>query len=217
MILKVSFIRLRQKLMSRNKNFRWQASVMKNLQKAIETWMISYFQNWNISHDFFSRTYVNQFTNISQISIHVDRKIIMIKNMHFVIRFYNKHHVDFAFSNAIDSNNRRIKSNQHEERIAFNLDQYESDHEKNANERTTRMQQQTTTRIKKAIQAKTYIVQNDDDEESIRKKQTLIQKSIRKKQTSIQTIAIIRVQEKKKKTTSSSFEKNTTSKEKKMT
>jgi 3-dehydroquinate synthetase len=71
---------------------------------------------------------------------------------------------------VIDSNDRRIKSNQHEERIAFNLDQYESDHEKNANERTTKMQQQATTQAKKAIRAKAHIVQNDDDEESTRKK-----------------------------------------------
>jgi chemotaxis receptor (MCP) glutamine deamidase CheD len=132
----------------------------------------------------------------------------MIMNIHFVIRFYNKHQIDFVSSNVIDSNDRRIKSNQHEERIALNFDQHESDYEKNANERATRMQQQTTTRVKKAIRAKVHIVQNDDDDEE----------SIRKKQTSTQTkkIAITRVQ-KKKKTTSSSFEKSTTSKEKQMT
>jgi 3-dehydroquinate synthetase len=96
----------------------------------------------------------------------------MIKNMHFVIRFYNKHQIDFASSNVIDSHDRRIKSNQHEERIALNLDQYESDHEKNANERATRMQQQAMTRVKRAIRAKAHIVQNDDDEESTREKQT---------------------------------------------
>ncbi len=55
LISKALFIRLIQKLMSRNKNFRWQASVMKSLQKAIETWVIFYFQNWYIFHDFFSR------------------------------------------------------------------------------------------------------------------------------------------------------------------
>jgi FKBP-type peptidyl-prolyl cis-trans isomerase len=124
--------------------------------------------------------------------------------MHFVIRFYNKHQIDLASSNVIDSDDRRIKSNQHEERIAFNLDQYESDHERDANERTTRMQQQATTRIKRAIRAKAHIVQNDDDEESTREKQASTQKSTRKKQTSTQTkeIATTRVQEKKKKTTS---------------
>jgi FtsZ-interacting cell division protein ZipA len=139
--------------------------------------------------------------------------------MHFVIRFYNKHQIDFASSNVIDSDDRRIKSNQHEERIAFNLDQYESDHERNANERTTRMQQQATTRIKRTIRAKAHIVQNDNDEEPTREKQASTQESTRKKQTSTQTkeIATTRVQEKKKKTTSSSSEKSTTSKEKKMT
>jgi hypothetical protein len=128
--------------------------------------------------------------------------------MHFVIRFYNKHQIGFASSNVIDSNDRLIKSNQREERIALNLDQYESDHERDANERTTRMQQQATTRVKRAIRAKAHIVQNDDYDE----------KSTRKKQTSTQTkkIATTRVQEKKK-TTSSSSDENTTSKEEKMT
>ncbi len=144
---------------------------MTNLQKAVEIWVIFYFQNWHIFHDFFSRTYANQFTNILQISIHVDRKIIIIKNMHFVTRFYNKLHVDFAFFDVIDSNDRRIESNQHQERIALNSDQYESDHEKNANERAKKIQQQATTRAKRAIRAKIYIIQNDDDEEeSIEKK-----------------------------------------------
>ncbi len=135
--------------------------------------MIFYFQNWHIFHDFFSRTYANQLTDILQISIHADRKIIMIKNMHFVTRFYNKHHVDLASSDVIDSNDRRIESNQHQERIALNSDQYESDHEENANERAKRIQKQTTTRSKRAIRTKVHIIQNDDDEEkSIEKKQT---------------------------------------------
>ncbi len=151
---------------------------MTSLQKVVETWMIFYFQNWHISHDFFSRTYVNQLTNILQISIHADRKIIMIKDMHFVTRFYNKHHVDFAFSDVIDSNDRRIESNQHQERITFNSDQYESDHEKDANERTKRIQQQATTRAKRAIRTKAHIIQNDDDEEeSIEEKQTQTKKA----------------------------------------
>jgi hypothetical protein len=91
--------------------------------------------------------------------------------MHFVTRFYNKLHVDFAFFDVIDSNDRRIESNQHQERIALNSDQYESDHEKNANERAKKIQQQATTRAKRAIRAKIYIIQNDDDEEeSIEKK-----------------------------------------------
>jgi hypothetical protein len=42
--------------------------------------------------------------------------------MHFVTRFYNKYHVDFAFSDVINSNDRRIESNQHQERIALNSD-----------------------------------------------------------------------------------------------
>ncbi len=99
--------------------------------------------------------------------------------MHFVTRFYNKHHIDFAFFDVIDSNDRRIESNQHQERIIFNFDQYEFDHEKNANERATRIQQQTTTRVKKTIRTKVHIIQNDDDDEekSIRKKQTQTKKT----------------------------------------
>ncbi len=140
--------------------------------------MIFYFQNWHIFHDFFSRTYVNQFTDILQISIHVDHKIIMIKNMHFVTWFYNKHYVDFAFFDVIDSNDRRIESNQYQKRITLNSNQYESDHEENANERTKRIQQQTTTRAKKAIRAKAHIIQNDDDEEeSTEEKQTQTRKA----------------------------------------
>ncbi len=71
----------------------------------------------------------------------------------------------------IDSNNRLIKFNQHEKRIALNFDQYESDHKKDANKRATKMQQQTTTRAKKMIRTKVQIVQNnDDDEKSTREK-----------------------------------------------
>jgi hypothetical protein len=72
---------------------------------------------------------------------------------------------------VIDSNNRLIKFNQHEKRIALNFDQYESDHKKDANKRATKMQQQTTTRAKKMIRTKVQIVQNnDDDEKSTREK-----------------------------------------------
>ncbi len=60
--------------------------------------------------------------------------------MHFVIEFYNKHQIDLASSNVINSNDRRIKSNQHEEHITLNFDQHESDHERNTNKRATKMQ-----------------------------------------------------------------------------
>jgi hypothetical protein len=32
----------------------------------------------------------------------------MIKDLHFVIRFYNKHHIDSTSSSVIDANERRI-------------------------------------------------------------------------------------------------------------
>ncbi len=51
---------------------RIQASIMKELQKAIETWIVFHFQNWYISHEFSSRTYVNQLTNTLQNFVHAD-------------------------------------------------------------------------------------------------------------------------------------------------
>ncbi len=175
-----------QKLMSKNKNFRWQRSTMKKLQKAIEIWIVSYFQNLYIFHDFFSRTYVNRFTNTLQIFVHVDRKIIMSRNMHFITRFYNKHHIDSISSNVIESNERRIESNQHENRIAFNADQYESNHERNANRQTTRFKQQKTTKIERKKRANAHIIQNDENEEetSAQKKKTTTSTSSSEKSTS---------------------------------
>jgi hypothetical protein len=70
--------------------------------------------------------------------------------MHFITRFYNKHNIDLAFSNVIKSNDRRIEEYQREEFTTFNFEQYESDHEKNANERATRLQQQAMKRVKRA-------------------------------------------------------------------
>jgi hypothetical protein len=172
--------------MFKNKNFRWQRSIMKKLQKAIEIWIVFYFQNLYIFHDFFSRTYANRFTNILQIFVHVDRKIIMSRNMHFITRFYNKHHIDSTFSNVIESNERRIESNQHENRIAFNVDQYESNHEKDANEQTTRLEQQKTTRTERKKRANAYIIQNDENEKKIstQKKKTTTSTSSSEKSTS---------------------------------
>ncbi len=158
-----------QELMLRNKNFRWQALILKNLQKATKAWVMFYFQNWYIFHDFFSRTYANQFTDILQISIHADRKIIMTRNMHFITRFYNKHNIDLALSNVIESNDRRIEEYQREEFTALNVEQYESDHEKNANERATRLHQQTMKRVKRAKRKKRSVILNDDDDEEEKK------------------------------------------------
>ncbi len=65
----------------------------------------------------------------------------------------------------IESNERRIESNQHENRIALNFDQYESNHEKNANKQTTRLEQQKATRTERKKQANAHIIQNDENEE----------------------------------------------------
>ncbi len=131
--------------------------------------MMFYFQNWYIFHDFFSRTYVNQFTNALQISIHVDRKIIMTRDMHFITRFYNKHNIDFASSNVIESNDRRIKEYQREEFTAFNSEQYKSNYEKNANEQTTRLHQQAMKRVKRTKRTKRFVILNNDDDEKKKK------------------------------------------------
>jgi hypothetical protein len=106
--------------------------------------------------------------------------------MHFVIRFYNKHHIDSTSSNVIESNERRIESNQHENRIAFNADQYESNHEKDANRQTTRLEQQKATRTERKKRANAHIIQNDENEEetSAQKKETTTSTSSFEKSTS---------------------------------
>jgi hypothetical protein len=89
--------------------------------------------------------------------------------MHFITRFYNKHNIDLALSNVIESNDRRIEEYQREEFTALNVEQYESDHEKNANERATRLHQQTMKRVKRAKRKKRSVILNDDDDEEEKK------------------------------------------------
>jgi hypothetical protein len=103
-----------------------------------------------------------------------------------MIRFYNKHHIDSTSSNVIESNERRIESNQQENRTKLNFDQYESNHEKDANKQTTRLEQQKATRIERKKRVNAHIIQNDENEEktSTQKKETTTSTSSSEKSTS---------------------------------
>ncbi len=143
-----------------------------------------------IYHDFFSRAQDNQISDTLQTFVHVERKIIMTRDMHFVIKFYNKHHVSSTSFDFIESNDERIALNRERDNSNSNSTLiWELDYEIEVDVLIERIEQRRAIRARRKRIRKARVIQNDDDEKSIRAKQksTQIEEEIRTEKETIKT------------------------------